>query len=431
MKKVIALALGAALTLSLASCGGEKTEEAVAETAAVGVAVQTMTVERREMASENTVSGRINAEDEAVIMIGVAAKCTKTNVKAGDEVKKGDILCTLDLASTLSQYSAAQISYASAVQSYNDQKALLDKQVDMAEKQITMLESQITLTRRQIDLAVKNADDTKALLDIGAASQMEYDNAVLSRDQAQFQLSQLELQLENARMGADQARTARTSTLSQMEAGIQNAKSGVQQMDNVLEDVDAHGNVIAPMSGTLITFNAKENNYISNTAPLAVINGASQMKLTVSVSEALVPKLVSGDQADVYVSAVDQSFSATIRSVERSANAQTRLYTVTLTLPEDVQGLMVGMSADVTFHTDKIENTVVIPSQAVLNSSGTEYVYVVEGESAKYVQVVTGVTGTGVTQIISGLEGGEELVIVGQTYLSDGSAVRVVSEGQG
>jgi ATP-dependent Clp protease ATP-binding subunit ClpC len=96
----------------LRACGGEKTEEAVAETAAVGVAVQTMTVERREMASENTVSGRINAEDEAVIMIGVAAKCTKTNVKAGDEVKKGDILCTLDLASTLSQYSAAQISYA-------------------------------------------------------------------------------------------------------------------------------------------------------------------------------------------------------------------------------------------------------------------------------------------------------------------------------
>lgn len=456
MKHKQILAMCAALTLALTACGAKTDNPETAETAQAGVAVQTTTVLRESMATENKVSGRISAEDEAVIMIGVAAKCTAVYAEAGEEVRKGDVLCTLDLGSTLSQYNAARIGYDSAVQSYNDQKGLLDQQVEMAEKnvamsqkQIGMLEEQIALTQRQIDLmgpqieqARKHVQDTLELTKIGAASQMEYDNAQIQYDQvafqleqakfqveqAQFQLEQLGLQRDNALIQADQARSARSSTLAQLEAGIQSARSGVQQLDNVLEDVDARGNVIAPMSGTLVTFNATENNYISNTMPLAVIDGDNQMKLTVSVSEALVPKLVAGDEADVYVSALDRTLTAVIRSVERSANLQTRLYTVTLNLPEDTDGVLAGMSADVTFHTDRVSDTIVIPSQSILNSGNKQFVYVVEGDKAKYVEVTTGLTGAGVTQVLTGLTGGEKLVTVGQSYLSDGDAVRVVAE---
>ena len=41
--------------------------------------------------------------------------------------------------------------------------------------------------------------------------------------------------------------------------------------------------------------------------------------------------------------------------------------------------------------------------------------------------MVTGLAGNGVTEILSGLEEGAVLVTVGQSYLADGSAVRVVS----
>ena len=63
-----------------------------------------------------------------------------------------------------------------------------------------------------------------------------------------------------------------------------------------------------------------------------------------------------------------------------------------------------------------------------MTSGNSQYVYIVEnGDTAKYVEVTTGLTGTGVTEITSGLEVGQQLVVVGQTYLSDGDAVRVVS----
>ncbi len=378
-----AVLLAAVLTFSLAACGGQEPEADVPEEA--GVAVQIQPVAEDVIATENKVSGKVSADNEYTILIASAAKCTAVYAKAGDQVQAGDILCTLDLGSALASYNAARISYSSALQSYNDQKAVLDKQVQ---------------------LALDNVNNTKALFEIGAASQLEVDQA--------------ELNYQSASAG-------RNATLSQLEAGIQNAQSGVEQLDIALEDVDSNGNVIAPISGTLATFSAVENSFISNTMPLAVIDGPDQMKVSVSVSEALVPKLSPGDEASVYVSAIDREFTAVIRSVEQAANMQTQLYTVVLTVPADVGGLMNGMFADVTFHTDVSENAIVIPTEAILNDGSVQYVFIEENGTAKYVEITTGLTGNGVTEVLSGLAAGQSLVTVGQEYLTDGAAVRVVS----
>lgn len=85
------------------------------------------------------------------------------------------------------------------------------------------------------------------------------------------------------------------------------------------------------------------------------------------------------------------------------------------------------MFADVTFHTDTSDNTIVIPTEAILTSGDVQYVYVVEDDTAKYIEVQTGLTGKGVTEVTSGLTEGEQLVTVGQSYLSDGAPVRIVS----
>jgi len=112
--------------------------------------------------------------------------------------------------------------------------------------------------------------------------------------------------------------------------------------------------------------------------------------------------------------------------VERAVNMQTRLYTVVLDVPAEVEGLISGMFANVTFRTEVSENALVIPSNAILTSNDVQYVYVVENDTARYVEITTGLTGSGVTEVLSGLEEGQLLVTVGQTYLVDGDAVRVV-----
>ncbi len=384
-QRIPSLLLAAALTLTLSACGGE--EETPQE--AAGIAVQVQTVLADTIATENRVSGQISADNSSTILISSAAKCTDVYFQAGDLVEAGDILCTLDLGSSLSSYNAARINYNSAVQSYQDQQAILDKQVQLAQE---------------------NVANTQALFEIGAASQLEVDQAEVNYQTAV---------------------ATRNSTLSQLEAGIQSAQSSLDQLDTALENVDASGNVIAPISGTLATMNAQAGSFISNSLPLAVIEGGEAMKVTVSVSEVLVPQLAIGDEAEVTVDAADQTFTAAVRSVERAANAQTSLYTVTLTVPADVSGLLSGMFADVTFRTNVSENTLVIPSDAILTSEDTQYVFVVEDDAARYVEVTAGLTGNGVTEVLSGLTEGQQLVVVGQQYLADGDPVRIVDGTSG
>ena len=385
--RVCSAVLATALALSLTGCQGNRDSSSEDATPA-GVAVQVQEVAIDTISTESRVSGTVTTDSDTSIYVAATAKCTAVYVEAGDTVSAGDRICTLDMASTLSSYNAANISYQSAVQSYQDQAAIFDTQIALAEK---------------------NVRDLQALFEIGAASQAEIDSA---------QLNLMTLQ------------ASRDSTLAQLEAGIQTSQSNVEQLSTVLENVDAGGNVIAPASGTVTSLSAVKDGYVSASMPVAVIDGAEVMEVSVSVSEALLPKLAIGDEADVTVSALDTSFVGTIRSIEQTANVQTKLYGVTVSVPAEVTGLRSGMFADVSFRTDTSADTIVIPTEAILTSNNIQYVFVVEGDTARYQEVTTGLSGNGVTEVTGGLEAGQQLVTVGQAYLSDGDAVRIVS-GEG
>lgn len=211
---------------------------------------------------------------------------------------------------------------------------------------------------------------------------------------------------------------------------MQSYKSNVEQLQGVLENVDSRGNVIAPISGTILSLNAAEGSYVGPTAPVAVIDGVDRLEIAVSISEALVPKLAVGDEVDVAISALNANFVGTIKQIERAANMQTKLYNVTISIPEEVDGLLSGMFADVSFRTDTSSDTIVIPTEAILTSNDIQYVFVAENGVARYAEIRTGLTGSGITEVTSGLNSGDQLVVVGQAYLSDGDAVRIVS-GEG
>jgi len=79
----------------------------------------------------------------------------------------------------------------------------------------------------------------------------------------------------------------------------------------------------------------------------------------------------------------------------------------------------------VALHTD----VVTVPEDAVMAYDGRTIVYTLEGDVAKANVVETGPTSMGKTVITKGLESGKEVIIEGQSLLTDGTKVRV--EGRG
>jgi len=433
--RMISAAAAAALLLSLAGC---QKEEAPPDGSAsvAGVAVQVQEVKVDTISTENNVSGRVVTDGQESVFVSVNAKCTDVYVEVGDDIRAGSPICTLDMTDTLSSLETATTSYNNSRKSYQEQEELFDAQIALAERTISdtqkNYQEQKGLFDAQIALAEKNVSDLEALKEIGAASQAEIDQAKLSLQSLQTTrsstLTQLESGIQSAQTNLQSLQTSKSSALTQLETGMQTAQINIDQLHTLLKNVDARGNVIAPISGTILSLNVAKNSFAGPTAPVAVIDGVDRLEVSVSVSEALVPKLSVGDEVDVSISALNAQLVGTIKTIESGASMQTKLYNVTVLINEDVEGLMSGMFADVSFRTDTSADTIVIPTEAILTSNGVQYVFVVEGDTARYVAIDTGLTGNGVTEVTSGLGAGDLLVTVGQAYLSDGDAVRIVSE---
>ena len=487
--RICSAALAAAMVLSLTACqsGGSESGSASSEPEAeAGVAVQIQEVAVDTISTGSSVSGQVvDDSGQESVFVSANARCTDVYVEVGDEVEAGTVLCTLDMSDTKSALNNATTSYKDTKQSYQDQEALFDAQIGLAEKSISdaeqsyqdqeaLFNSQIALAEKavsdaqksyqeqeaffdaQLALAEKNVSDLEALMEIGAAAQIEIDQARLNLQSLQTTrsttLTQLETGVQNAQTNLQSIQTTKSTTMAQLETGVQNAKTSLQsvqvsksatlsqlesgmrtaesnidQLKTVMENVDSKGNVVAPAAGKILSLNAAKNSYVGPTAPVAVIDSAPRLEISVMVSESLVPRLSLQDEADVIISALDLTVTGLIQEIDEKANPQTKLYTVTLWTQEEVEGLKAGMFADVTFRTDVSTDTIVIPTEAILTTSEGQNVFVVEDGKARYVPVITGLTGNGVTEITEGLSAGDQLVVVGQSYLTDGDPVRIVS----
>ncbi len=408
-KTLISAALAAAMLLSLTACGAK--DETPEETKAEGRAVEAETVELGDLSLESTVSGKVISGNSVSVYPGVTAEVKEIYVDVGDHVQAGQALCALDVQTYIDNLQTVEDNIATAQDNYNTTSATLASARDTYEKQKEILAN-------SLKMAQDNYDNTCALFEIGAASQLEVDTA------------------KNNLLSAQ---TSQSSTISSLEVGIMNYEATLRQIDATigqlqasaatLRDNVAKGTVTAPVEGTVTAKNVVENAYASSSAPAFAVDEDNNMQVSVSVAESLLPKLSLGETVDVSIGALDMTVEGTVASIDPAAG-MTQLYTVKVDLPGDLTGLVSGMFANVVFYTDTQTQVITVPTEAILTDEEGQYVFIVEnGDTARRVDVTPGLAGKERTKIESGLSGGETLVTVGQAFLSDGDAVRIV-EGE-
>jgi RND family efflux transporter MFP subunit len=181
-----ASALGiSALVLLLAACQ-PKSEAAAPEVRPV----RTLTVEKREAGAPITLTGRIEAEDEAAIAFRISGRLLENNNKLGDRVEPGQVIARLEPQNELNALRAAQANLAAAQGRLTEARNHFDRQdrllrdgwttranhdqatqaLQTAQSQVDAAEAQLKAAHDMVDFTELKADAPGVLTAVGPAA---------------------------------------------------------------------------------------------------------------------------------------------------------------------------------------------------------------------------------------------------------------------
>ena len=101
---------------------------------------------------------------------------------------------------------------------------------------------------------------------------------------------------------------------------------------------------------------------------------------------------------------------------------------VTVQLHDPTRRFTPGMFVSVALITERQPNVLLAPKEALVYDAGQPYTFVVEDGHARRVGLSLGLTNARQVQVLSGLDRGDSVIVVGQEGLRDGATVRVVTD---
>ncbi|MGI6435527.1 MAG: efflux RND transporter periplasmic adaptor subunit [Syntrophomonadaceae bacterium] len=362
-----------ALLVSLPLLNGCSKAKEVAQETELTVAVAT--AQNQFIARNSRYVGKLRGANEAAVNAKIAGRVIDILVKPGDRVYSGQTLVMLD--STTLQAALKQ-----------------------AEAMVASTRAQMTANQLQLENARLNYERLQQLHEAGAVA----DNA----------LEAARLQYETLQSGA-------------VEASVASAEAALLS----LQDQVNNCNLTAPISGIVGSISVSLGDTATPQTPVAVVSDTSQWQVEVLVSEADINHIQTGSQVDVYIASLSQSYTATVASVDPVANVSKRSFAVKVVVDNPDPAMRSGMSAEVSIATEKAENTLCVPAEAVIARGDKSVVYTVDEQNrARPLEVKTGIANNVLIQIVQGLEEGTTVITKGNTLVSDGTLVRVIS-GEG
>ncbi|TAF45811.1 MAG: efflux RND transporter periplasmic adaptor subunit [Sphingobacteriales bacterium] len=389
----------------------------------------------QEIVETVSASGKIQPEVEVKLSPEVSGEIVELHVAEGDVVKKGQLLCKIKPDILVSGYERT-------VASYNAQKS----SVASAKQQIVQAEANF----KNIEARYKR-------------NQVLYNEKVLSA--AEFDAAKAEFMV------------AKTN-LETAKQGLVGSKFGLQQSAAVVKEAGdnlARTNIYAPVDGVVSKLSVEKGERVVGTIQMTGteimrIANLSSMEVNVDVNENDINRLHLGDTAMIEVDAfIDKKFKGLVTEIASSATVvgttadQVTNFAVKVRiLPASYQNLNTsttapfkpGLSATVDIQTQRTKG-LIIPIQSVTtrqddndsdkpatNAKETdknkaknkvkEYVFVLNGNKVKQVEVKTGIQDDQNIVILSGLKAGQKVISAPYSAISkilkNGTLVEVVEK---
>lgn len=188
--------------------------------------------------------------------------------------------------------------------------------------------------------------------------------------------------------------------------------------------------VVSPTAGVLRELEVREGMSLPAGASLARINGLDKVWLEVAIPEAQAAQLAPEQSVIARLPAfAGERIEGRIQAVLPQANLDSRTVRVRVELPNPQQRLRPGMSAEVTLEREA-QAALLVPTEAVIRTGRRSLVMLAEGEGRyRPVAIRTGREFDDSTEVLEGLQAGQQVVASGQFLLDSEANLRGLSVG--
>lgn len=222
-----------------------------------------------------------------------------------------------------------------------------------------------------------------------------------------------EARSETARALRDAARQ-RLRALGMEEAQIRRTGESANDMTVTVR---------SPADGVVSAIDVREGQQVAPGTPLMTVIGLDTIWAEAALPQAQAARVSVGTLVEATVSAIPgETFTGEVEALLPVVDPATRTQTARIVLQNSQHRLAPGMFAELRFQPRAGQAQPLVPDGAVIATGMDARVIVAEGEGRfRPVRVTTGRSAGGMTQILSGLEGGEQVVVSGQ-FLIDSEA---------
>lgn len=356
-----------------------------------GEFVSTALSERQDLEETLKLKAALEGTESTEVVSRLHYEVKELLVKEGDRVKKGQLLAVLD-SSDLSQ------------------------DISLKKGDLTLLQKQQaeTLEDRQVeyDNAKKAYDDTKALFDIGAASQAEL-------DAAKDKLDAIPAENGKAALSAVEKQT------------LANTQQSISVQSSTLEDCQ----IRSMIDGTVTRVNTKVGRFADETEddkPMFVIENVDNLQMKVLVSENDIAKIQVGQKVDITADILDgENVQGEVVRISptgelKDGTTSDRVIPVYISVTQKDERLIAGITAKATIHIAKAEQALIVPYEAIGEpEEGNTVVYVVQEDNTIHiVPVELGLETDLYVEIKGGeLTEGQTIVLNPSASLTEGASV--------
>lgn len=396
----------------IAGCGGKKGgQKDMKSFAKPPIPVEVVKVRRAPIAQTAEVSGNIKSESEVSVVSKLQARVKSVRVKEGDKVRCGQTLLMLEGNDISAQVKQAEAQVMSA-------KARLDMaMVGARPQEKKQAEESLQSAKVGYELAKKDYERMEVLHSHGSISDQQYDQTKARYEDAKTRYESLKQQLEMVAEGPrhEEKESAKAALLS-AQASLQYYKT-----------LSSYTRIVSPCSCSVAAKMVDAGEMAAPGIPLLKLVDNTRLYLEADVSEKQSAMFKSGQDVSASVDGVPgRIFQAHVVRVYPSVDVSSRSAKVKISFVSTIQLMLSGMFVRANVVIMQKQNALLVEKDSVRFSEENPYVYVVKDGKAEMRALKTGMSDEKATEILSGLNEGEEVVLTGSPDLKDGSDVKIV-----